>query len=247
MTVLAQAAQQLSVARSVAALTGAGISAESGVPTFREAQTGLWARHRPEDLATPEAFEREPLLVWEWYQWRRTLVAKAQPNAGHHALVELEQRVPRFTLITQNVDGLHALAGSRKLIELHGNLFANIRSSDRALMDDTNLTTDIPPRCRQTGEPVRPGVVWFGESLPADALKAAVHAASTCEVFLSIGTSSVVEPAASLPRLAKSRGAVIIEINPHETPLTADCDHSLRGSAAVILPALMIAACGASR
>lgn len=240
--VLRDAAAAIAAAGSVAVLTGAGISAESGVPTFRDAQTGLWARFRPEDLATPEAFLRDPKLVWEWYAWRRRLVAQAAPNAGHHALVTLEGRPGSYMLITQNVDGLHARAGSRQVIELHGNLFANIRFGDHAAIGDGQMTGDIPPRCKQTGQLVRPGVVWFGEALPAEALEAAFEAVRSCEVVLSIGTSTVVEPAASLPFIALQAGARVIEINPADTPLTPHCQFALQGKAAEILPALVSAA-----
>ncbi|MBL8515327.1 MAG: NAD-dependent deacylase [Betaproteobacteria bacterium] len=236
---LAGAARALGAARRVAVLTGAGISAESGVPTFRDAQTGLWARYRPEDLATPQAFAREPQLVWEWYTWRRELVARAQPNAGHRALVELAACVQHMTLISQNVDHLHELAGSRDVLKLHGSLFANIREDDRLPVADSDRTDDVPPRCRVTGQRVRPGVVWFGESLPADVLHAALEAAREADVFLSIGTSSAVEPAASLPFMASQRGATVIEINPDTTPLTGRCEYSLRGPAAEVLPVLV--------
>jgi len=227
---------------SIVVLTGAGISAESGVPTFRDAQTGLWARFRPEDLATPGAFLRDPKLVWEWYAWRRDLVAKASPNAGHRALAELESRCANFTLITQNVDGLHARAGSRQVIELHGNLFANIRFDDHSEIAADEWTGDIPPRCKRSGQLVRPGVVWFGEALPARALEAAFAAVKSCDVVLSIGTSTMVEPAASLPFIALESGAKVIEINPAETPLTSHCHFALQGKAAEILPALVDAA-----
>lgn len=228
-------------ARSIAVLTGAGISAESGVPTFRDAQTGLWARYRPEELATPEAFLREPKLVWEWYAWRRELIAKAKPNAGHNALAIIEERASEFTLITQNVDGLHRRAGSSNVLELHGNIFTNLRFEDRSLIDADDMTEDMPPRCRQTGQMVRPGVVWFGEMLPANTLDAAFAAAKSCDVLLSVGTSTVVEPAASLPFVALQAGAVVIEINPQETPLTKLSTHALRGKAAEILPAIVAA------
>lgn len=239
MTELADAARALSAAQRVAVLTGAGISAESGVPTFRDAQTGLWARFRPEELATPEAFARDPKLVWDWYAWRRDLVANAQPNAGHRALAVLADFTPPFTLITQNVDPLHELAGSRDVLKLHGSLFANIREQDHQPVEDADMTDEVPPRCRHTGQRVRPGVVWFGEALPADVLQAAMNAARNCDVFLSIGTSTVVEPAASLPFIALDSGATVIEINPHETPLTAHCEYSLHGPAAEILPELV--------
>lgn len=225
-------------AQSVAALTGSGISAESGVPTFRDAQTGLWSQFRPEDLATPDAFLRNPQLVWDWYAWRRELVGKAAPNAGHQALVELEELLPKFTLITQNVDGLHQRAGSRQVIELHGSIL-------RTKCFDENVPVDVPPesdarppRCPRCGAYVRPDVVWFGEMLPREALDAAFIASRACDVFLSIGTSTLVEPAASLPFGARGGGAAVIEINPNPTPLSEHADFVLRGSAAEVLPLL---------
>ncbi len=239
---LQPAAEALRRARHVALLTGAGISAESGVPTFRDAQTGLWARYRPEELATPEAFARDPKLVWQWYAWRRELVAKAQPNAGHHALVTLAAKLAQFTLIPQNVDHLHEEAGSKNILKLHGSLFANIREEDHEPVASEDMSDDVPPHCVRTGQRIRPGVVWFGESLPQDVLAAAMQAARRCDVFLSIGTSTVVEPAASLPFMALQSGATVIEINPDATPLSAHCQHVLRGKAAEVLPALVAAA-----
>jgi NAD-dependent deacetylase len=228
----------LRAAGRVAVLTGAGISAESGVPTFREAQTGLWARHRPEELATPEAFRRDPKLVWEWYQWRRELVSCAQPNPGHVALARLERRFQSYCLITQNVDGLHRRAGSMRVVELHGNL-NRTRCLDCG-REATEWVDDgqVPPRCPACGGLLRPDVVWFNERLPADALRAALEAAQTCDVFLSIGTSGLVEPAASLPVEALRRGAVVVEINPSPTPLSDRAAFTLRGPSGVILPEL---------
>ena len=231
--------QALAEARRIAALTGAGVSAESGVPTFRDAQTGLWARYRPEDLATPEAFRRDPKLVWEWYAWRRGLVAGVEPNPGHYALAELERRMPAFNLITQNVDGLHRRAGSRRVIELHGDLFQTKCSEEDTVVDAWAETGEIPPRCPRCNALLRPGVVWFGEMLPAQAVAAAETAAAGCEVFLSIGTSTLVYPAADLPFLALRKGALVVEINPQPTPLSQAANFSLRGAAAALLPALL--------
>ncbi len=233
-----QALERLRSAKRVMALTGAGISAESGVPTFRDAQTGLWMKYRAEELATPEAFEANPRLVWEWYGWRRELVAKAEPNPGHHALVALEKRYDDFTLVTQNVDGLHARAGSRNLVELHGNIAQTLCFAERTPVDSYADDGSVPPRCPRCGAFLRPGVVWFGEALPAEALARAHQAAQRCEVALSIGTSSLVEPAASLPLLAKAHGAYLIEINPTPTPLTPHADLVLAGPAGQILPEL---------
>lgn len=230
-------------AASIAVLTGAGISAESGIPTFRDALTGLWENFRPEELATPEAFAANPQLVWNWYAWRRDKVADAKPNAGHLALAVLEQRCAArgaaFTLITQNVDGLHQVAQSRNVIELHGNIRRVICFNHRHPAAEWDASQS-PPSCAQCGSPLRPDVVWFGESLPADALAAAMQAARTADVFLSVGTSTLVEPAASLPFIARQAGATVIEINPQSTPLSAQASFSLRGSAARVLPMLCL-------
>lgn len=228
-------------ARRVAVLTGAGISAESGIPTFREAQTGLWSRYHPEDLATPEAFQRNPQLVWEWYVWRRQLVVRAQPNPGHRALVTLQAHVPQWALITQNVDGLHQRAGSAGVIELHGSLTRYVCSTHRHPVVLEMPALGMPPRCPQCGGLVRPDVVWFGESLPPAALEAAYAAAASCDVFLSVGTSAVVQPAASLPLEAQVHGALTVEINPGETPLSRRLNLVLRGAAGQVLPVLVSA------
>ena len=231
--------QKIGTARHVAVLTGAGISAESGVPTFREAQTGLWAKYDPQELATPEAFQRNPKLVWEWYAWRRELVNKAAPNAGHQALVALAELVPQFTLITQNVDGLHQRAGSQNVICLHGNIMETKCFALGHPITDWPESDDLPPRCPECGSLLRPNVVWFGENLPADALETAVHAARSCDIFLSIGTSALVHPAASLPLLAVENSAFLIEINPQPTPLSRWADATLSGAAGEILPLLL--------
>jgi NAD-dependent deacetylase len=226
-------------ARRITALTGAGISAESGVPTFRDAQTGLWSRFKPEELATPQAFERNPKLVWEWYALRRELVTKVQPNPGHIALVELERRIPQFTLVTQNVDGLHQRAGSRNIIELHGNITRTKCFEENVAVEKWEETGEVPPRCPRCGGRLRPDVVWFNEELPADAVERAIAASRSCDVFFSIGTSSQVYPAASLPFEALDAGAIVVEINPDETPLTSRADYALRGASGVILPELV--------
>ncbi|MFO7623969.1 MAG: NAD-dependent deacylase [Anaerolineales bacterium] len=235
----AELANILRRAQRLTVLTGAGISAESGVPTFREAQTGLWARFRPEELATPAAYQRDPRLVWEWYAWRRELTAKAQPNPGHLALAEIERHIPHFSLITQNVDGLHQRAGSRQVLELHGNIQRVKCMDGNHLVENWEDSVEIPPRCPLCGSLLRPDVVWFGENLPVKALQAAWDAAETADIFLSIGTSTQVEPAASLPFAAKRCGAVIVEVNPQETPLTKSAQYSLRGRSGVVLPALV--------
>lgn len=231
--------ETLRSARHVVALTGAGISAESHIPTFREAQTGLWARYSPEELATPQAFRRNPRLVWEWYAWRRELVAQAQPNPGHLALAELEQRLPKFTLITQNVDGLHQRAGSRHVIELHGNINRTKCFAEETLIDTWPPTPEVPPRCPHCGGYLRPDVVWFGEMLPPQTLQAAFEAARQADLFFSIGTSALVQPAASLPHEALRRGVTVVEINPDETPLTRQASYALPGPAGQILPELL--------
>jgi NAD-dependent deacetylase len=233
--------QKLDTAKRVVALTGAGISAESGVPTFRDAQTGLWAKYRAEELATPEAFLENPRLVWDWYAWRRKLTAQAEPNAGHAALARFPEFFPDFTLITQNVDGLHARAGSRDVVELHGNIETTLcfdEGSPVAASDYTDAG-EGPPRCPRCGGLLRPGVVWFGEALPQAALTRAESAAGACEVMLSIGTSSLVHPAAGLPLLAKQRGALLVEVNPSPTPLTPHADYVLSGPAGQLLPQLL--------
>lgn len=231
-------------AEHVAVLTGAGISQESGLRTFRDAQNGLWQQYRPEELASPQAFARNPKLVWDWYAWRREAVKGARPNAAHYALVEMERHIPDFTLITQNVDGLHQMAGSQNVIELHGNI-QRVRCSvcgQQALNWEEN-GIDVP-RCQRCGGLLRPDVVWFGEPLPPQALEAAVEAARRCQVFFSIGTSGVVQPAASLPYAAKRKGALVIEINLEETPLTRHVDFAFHGKAGEIVPALVRAMVG---
>jgi NAD-dependent deacetylase len=219
-------------------LTGSGISAESGVPTFREAQTGLWERFDPQELATPEAFDRDPGLVWNWYAWRRELVARAVPNPGHLALVEMQDLVPSLTLVTQNVDGLHQRAGSRGVIELHGNILRT-RCSAEGIEVDEYEASELPPVCPSCGAPLRPDVVWFGEMLPPEALDAASEAAQGADIFLSVGTSSLVYPAAALPYEALEGGATLVEVNPEQTPLTPHAEHVLRGSAGELLPRLL--------
>ncbi len=222
----------------IAVLTGAGISAESGLKTFRDAQDGHWAKYRPEDLATPEAFARNPKLVWDWYAMRRNKVAEATPNAGHFALVELESLIPNFTLITQNVDGYHRQAGSRNVLELHGNI-QKVKCYDGCGAVENWDDGDTPPHCPKCNAYLRPDVVWFGESLPLDAITAAHKAALEAQAFFSIGTSGVVEPAASLAHSARQKGAVVIEINLDPTPLTPHVDFALHGKSGEILPALV--------
>jgi NAD-dependent deacetylase len=225
--------------RRVAVITGAGISQESGLRTFRDAQTGMWAQHKPEDLASPEAFERDPKLVWDWYKMRRERVKEVDPNPGHYALVEMARRFSDFTLITQNVDGLHVKAGSADVIELHGNI-QRVRCSACAKLAEIWIDDAVNvPRCDVCGDLLRPDVVWFGEPLPREGLERAVLAARSCEAFFSIGTSGVVHPAAALAYAAKNRGAIVIEINKDPTPLTEKADYVLQGLSGEVLPQLV--------
>jgi NAD-dependent deacetylase len=226
--------RQALASRSVVCLTGAGISAESGIPTFRGAD-GLWQKFRPEELASIDAFLANPELVWEWYRFRRDKMSSALPNAGHHALASWQQKVDGFHLITQNVDGLHQKAGSRDLVELHGNIWR-----DACLDCGARFEASIPfeselPRC-ECGGRLRPDVVWFGEFLPEAALEQAYAWATECEVFLSVGTSALVQPAAGLPLIAKRNGARLIEINPEPTPLSPLADYTFFAAAGDVLP-----------
>ena len=230
--------EALRAAQHVLVLTGSGASAESGVPTFREAQSGLWEQFDPLELATPEAFLRDPALVWRWYRWRRELVSRTQPNAGHYALAMLEERLPRLTLVTQNVDGLHQRAGSTQVTEFHGNLFATRCFSNHCASDSTDDDADVP-RCSICGGLLRPGVVWFGEAIPTAALRSSEAAAADCDVFLSIGTSSTVWPAAGLAGAAAERGALVVEINPDETAQSGLSNHALRRKSGELLPELV--------
>jgi NAD-dependent deacetylase len=209
------------------------------VPTFRDAQTGLWARYRPEDLATPEAFARDPARIWEWYESRRERVRTVQPNAGHRALVELARLVPRFTLVTQNVDGLHQQAGSSGVIEYHGNLLRDRCSAGCGITGRAALSVSGLPECARCGELLRPDVVWFGEGIPPAAMLAADQAAAACDVFMAIGTAAVVYPAAGLAERAVAAGATLIEVNPEPTALSPLAQLLLRGPAGVVLPRLL--------
>ncbi len=230
------AARILAESGRVAILTGAGMSAESGVPTFRGSQ-GLWRRFRPEELATPEAFARDPRLVWEWYAWRQGLVAGCQPNAGHLALARLEREGPSVTLITQNVDGLHSRAGSTRVLELHGDLF-QARCVAEGTVRDFQAADDLPPHC-SCGALLRPHIVWFGESLDARVVEKAVTAVEECQVLLVVGTSALVTPAAVLPVMARRSGAEVIEVNPETTAASELAVVAIRGPAARVLPLLV--------
>jgi NAD-dependent deacetylase len=234
-------------ASRIVVLTGAGVSAESGIPTFRDKQTGLWEHHDAMELATPDAFAHDPALVWGWYEWRRAAVLRAAPNPAHHAFAQLEQKVPRFTLVTQNVDDLHERAGSQNILHLHGEI---TRPYCERCRQPHTFPTAIPqlpadgarldpPRCASCGGTIRPGVVWFGEALPQHAWGAARKAAEEAQVFIVCGTSSLVQPAASLTGIASAAGATTIQINPNATDADGVVAHTLRGPAGVVLPQLL--------
>jgi NAD-dependent deacetylase len=239
-TSIEQVRERLSTARRVTILTGAGISADSGIPTFR-GPDGFWKNFRAEDLATPEAFTRDSILVWEWYNWRRELIATKEPNPAHRALVEIEGKMePRqaqFRLLTQNVDGLHARAGSRNLIELHGNIWKVRCTGCGAVTEDRRVPIPIPPHCSSCGKMLRPHIVWFGEALNSDDVDLAIAALENCEVMLVIGTSGVVQPAASFASTARAAGAFVVEINPDVSSAAAHI--ALRGRAAEVVPQLV--------
>jgi len=229
----------LQQAERVTVLTGAGVSQESGLRTFRDAQSGLWAKYRPEDLASPDAFARDPKLIWDWYAWRREAIKGIRPNPGHYALVEMENKIPRFTLITQNVDGLHRFAGSRNVLELHGNIL-RVRCSACGIFTDLwDDDAESVPCCKVCDGLLRPDVVWFGESLPQLELESAVSAAREAQVFFSIGTSGIVQPAAALAYSARNQGAVVVEINMDATPLTPKASFAFQGKSGLILPELV--------
>jgi NAD-dependent deacetylase len=247
---LEQARLWVQQARRIAVLTGAGVSAESGVPTFRDAQIGVWANMRPEDLATEDAFRRDPQRVWDWYAERRVALAPVQPNAGHVALAEFQQRHPgRLTLITQNVDGLHQKAGSVDVLALHGDLMEDrwlnpclnrdLHGGNVPACDPAAAQPGRPPRCAECGNQLRPAVVWFGEMLPPDVLAAAEHAASACELMLVVGTSGVVYPAAGLAEQARQAGARVVIVNPEPSGLDEVAHLRLSGPSAEWLPRLL--------
>ena len=235
-----QVATYLDKAQRVAFLTGAGVSKESGIPTFRDAQTGMWANYNPQELATPEGFKSDPKLVWQWYDYRRKLLGGAEPNPGHKAIVELESMVPKVSIVTQNIDGLHQKAGSSDVVELHGSI-KRFHCFDRGHdAPDVPFDLEEPPLC-QCGSMIRPGVVWFGESLPPHAMKRGLEECEKSEVVFVVGTSALVQPAASLPYAAHRRGAKLIEINPDETPITDIVDVFMQGPSGQVLP-LVVAA-----
>ena len=228
---------KLAAADRVVVLTGAGISAESGVPTFR-GQDGLWRQYRATELATPEAFADDPGLVWEFYNWRREVLAPLHPNPGHLALAAMEKRFPQFTLITQNIDGLHQTAGNQKVIELHGNIWWLRCTGCGDLTEDRRVPLPELPACGSCGALLRPHVVWFGEMLDPMILDHAQQALETCQLMMVIGTSGVVQPAASMGATAKRRGAFVAEINLEPTPYTGIYDLSILGKSGETLPLL---------
>ncbi len=220
-------------------LTGAGMSAESGVPTFR-GKEGLWGKFKPEELATMEAFIANPKIVWEWYSWRRDLLKKVSPNPGHYALTELARWFAEFAVVTQNVDGLHRLAGSENVLEIHGNITRNkCADCGESVEVSLELEPQALPRCSRCGGAARPDVVWFGEMLPEDLIDEAVERSEQCDIFLAVRTSGLVHPAAGLPLVAKRHGAVLVEINTEETPLTPLADYALTGKSGELLPQLV--------
>ncbi|WP_447968070.1 SIR2 family NAD-dependent protein deacylase [Nitrospira sp. M1] len=229
---------KISNARSVAVLTGAGISADSGVPTFRGAD-GLWKNFRPEELASPDAFERDPRLVWEWYNWRRELLSTKTPNAAHEALVQLEKQIENFWLITQNVDGLHREAGSTNVSEIHGNIWKVRCTNCETISPNHDVPIAILPHCHNCQGLLRPHIVWFGESLAQEDLDASFRALRNCEMLLIIGTSGVVYPAASFAPVAKEHGAFVVELNLDPTPNSDLVDVSFQGRAKDLVPLLL--------
>lgn len=240
----------LQQAKHVMVFTGAGVSAESGIPTFRDALTGLWEHFDAQDLATADAFKRDKAMVWGWYEWRRMKVLRAQPNPAHLAIAELEWRVPKLTVVTQNVDDLHERAGSTGVVHLHGSLHAPRCFACERLFALPPGIPDVPeggshippPHCLHCGGPVRPGVVWFGESLVVADIHRAWDAAEDCDLLLVIGTSGLVQPAAGIPAMAKKAGAMVALVNPQSTPLSSECHWALQGPAGKVMPALLAAA-----
>lgn len=248
----AGALKHLQDARHLVVFTGSGVSQESGIPTFRDAQVGLWAKYDPNELATPEAFAKQRDVVWGWYEFRRSQILRCQPNPGHQAIEALARHLPKLTLITQNVDDLHERAGSHGVIHLHGSIF---QPRCRACGRPHTLTPGIPdlpsevqqimpPKCNHCGGWIRPGVVWFGEELPRNAWSDAKQAVRECDVLLCVGTSAVVYPAAALPFEAAEQGVCVIQVNPDPTSLDSVARFNLRGRAGEVLPALVEAAWG---
>lgn len=241
---LERAVEALAQAQLVVVATGAGMSKESGIPTFREAQEGLWSRYNPEELASPHGFRRDPARVWGWYNYRRAIVASSSPHAGHEALVKLEKLVPQVVVVTQNIDGYHRQAGSSTVLELHGNInrFKCFEHSHPVELEIPRAAGDgpvEPPKCPRCGSHVRPDVVWFGEMLPPGVLEQSESLATSCDVMLVVGTSGLIYPAAALPLAARASGATVIEVNTQPSQLTPAVDIILQGPAGDILPALV--------
>lgn len=225
--------------RKIVVLTGAGISAESGVPTFR-GKEGLWGKFKAEELATMDAFMANPAIVWEWYNWRRDLMGKVEPNPGHYALAEMENLKDDFTLVTQNVDGLHKIAGSQNILELHGNIYRNkCVKCNRLHNESLDIDPNDIPTCESCGGKLRPDVVWFGEMLDRVVIETAFRVSEQSELFFSVGTSAIIHPAASLPMTAKQMGATLVEVNPEETPLSYMADYSIRAKSGEYMPELI--------
>ena len=244
---LRSAARTLAHSRKLVVFTGAGVSKESGIATFREPETGLWAQYDPMELATYEAYVRRPAFVWSWYEHRFGAAAAASPNPGHVAIAELERLLPRISVVTQNIDGLHQRAGSSDVIELHGSMFRFKCLSGRHtgfVLADFADQDEKPPRCPLDGDLLRPDVVWFGEALPGDALDRAQALCAACAVMLVVGTSGVVYPAAAMPLLAAEAGATVIDVNPRRDALAAGADIFLQGPGGEVLPELIAAVRG---
>jgi len=237
-TELGRAAEFLAAARKIVVLTGAGVSKESGIPTFRDAQTGLWAQYDPQKLATAEGFLRDPSLVWRWYDFRRKMIRDIKPNAGHFALAEMERMFSQFKLLTQNIDGLHRAAGSTQLIELHGSI-DRFKCFDRGhSAQDVLFELEEPPLC-ECGSLIRPDIVWFGEALDGHSLQESFRLSESADVFIVVGTSALVYPAASFPLVASDHGAKVIECNMEETPIAEVADVFLEGPSGNTLPNLV--------
>jgi NAD-dependent deacetylase len=241
---ISNAARWLAKCRLVVVLTGAGVSKESGIPTFRDAQEGLWAQYDPMVLATEAGYLMHPALVWQWYDYRFGMVEHAQPNPGHHAIAELERLLPQVVVVTQNIDGLHQIAGSTDVVELHGSIRSfkclTGRHTGFARSDFADQV-EIPPRCPRCGDLLRPDVIWFGELLPGEAINRAYNLAEACDAMLVVGTSGVVQPAASLPFIARHAGAAVIDVNPERDEIAEAADIFLQGPGGEILPRLVAA------
>ena len=230
---------RLREAKSCVVLTGAGVSAESGVPTFRDALTGTWSNFNVEEFATPEAFRKNPKKVWEWYEYRRNLLKDINPNEGHYAIAELERIYSDFWLVTQNIDGLHHKAGNKNVLEIHGNICRNKCFEENTIVDNISVGEEIPPRCPDCGSYVRPDVVWFHEPLPKYEMEKAIEVSSRCDIFIVAGTSAIVYPAAELPIIAKNAGAYVMEINIEETLISTQIDMTILGKTGIVLPKLI--------